>query len=639
MALFRVIPSFLFVISTAFAAQVPNNVPAGICEARLNPADLAAEVQVVERVFELLMAPRTELRRAVAGLETRTLVETARQIVILNSRFAAAGERSYKLPTKGLVFPRYILHAYSKDISEPLSMEFGLQPDESDIRVYNALSKDHILKRFSRYIAKFREGPKFKSYALSVPLKHELLFLLNAIARELTNRPSAERLAVQSDFAPVPEDILLRSTTREGGGGGFFIFQGPPLIFDNWFLNIYLDALYGFWGTNLHHAINQKYGRDGIPGEQIYTYVGYEEVSSSYADIEYLLRSLRPALGSTFVDIGSGYGRVALAMHRLRPDLQFTGYEIVPERFEASVKIAQENNLAARFRLDNVNRGVEAADYYYFYEPTSKESLQQLLKNLQRINERRKGGIRIIAKSATRTLLPALHEASWLEPETWITADDNVLYRVYAGLKPGTKKSAKWLRTVFSRKFIQATPIKDLRAIVAHALPEVPPQLVTDDVRKTLATRLALEIRLERDESMEIRGIFDRFFRKFPIKEHSYMAEFYFIWKTYLYPESDRDEFVHFARGPLPKTFYEDRIFAIRNSRWLHHAGGDIERLLRLPPSKDPEVLAAVQALVDEPGIHARLNNWFFNYELQDVLKLCRKWKIDCSALSARVHE
>src|SRR4051812_908888 len=61
----------------------------------------------------------------------------------------------------------------------------------------------------------------------------------------------------------------------------------------------------------------------GLPSKSLLT---------PYAEIRELLERLRPRAGSTLIDLGAAYGRMAFVVAAHFPEVRFVGYELVAER-------------------------------------------------------------------------------------------------------------------------------------------------------------------------------------------------------------------------------------------------------------------------------------------------------------------
>ena len=112
-----------------------------------------------------------------------------------------------------------------------------------------------------------------------------------------------------------------------------------------------------------------------------------------YLEIRSMLDALAPQDGSTVVDLGAGYGRMAWVIGAHYPAVRFVGYELVAERVQESLRCL------ARSSYSNVQM-IEAdlsapefqlpeADSYFMYDFGSRSAIDQVLRKLQNIATRR----------------------------------------------------------------------------------------------------------------------------------------------------------------------------------------------------------------------------------------------------------
>jgi uncharacterized protein len=106
-----------------------------------------------------------------------------------------------------------------------------------------------------------------------------------------------------------------------------------------------------------------------------------------YFEFQLALEHLKPKAGQTFVDLGSGMGRMGLYMGMLHPGVRFHGYEIVGERVQEGERAAKELGLqGVHFHEQNMadpNWKPVAADYYYAFNPVSDATFDKILLDLK----------------------------------------------------------------------------------------------------------------------------------------------------------------------------------------------------------------------------------------------------------------
>jgi hypothetical protein len=106
-----------------------------------------------------------------------------------------------------------------------------------------------------------------------------------------------------------------------------------------------------------------------------------------YFEFQLALEHLKPQAGQTFVDLGSGMGRMGLYMGIQHPGVKFHGYEIVAERVEEGAHAARALGLRdVHFHEQNMadpNWKPEAADMYYAFNPVSDATFDKILVDLK----------------------------------------------------------------------------------------------------------------------------------------------------------------------------------------------------------------------------------------------------------------
>jgi hypothetical protein len=174
----------------------------------------------------------------------------------------------------------------------------------------------------------------------------------------------------------------------------------------------------------MDEALGLDYGRDLAMkrdlrcAERLYEGAG-AGVQTSYATILVALDRLCLAPGALFIDLGSGYGRVGLALGLLRADVDFIGYEFVPHRVAVAEAAAERAGLAARVRfcaqdLADPAFVIPPADVYYLYDPFSRATYARVFARLREIGRGREIAVVVKGNGA-----PWFVEA--ISGEPWIT--------------------------------------------------------------------------------------------------------------------------------------------------------------------------------------------------------------------------
>jgi predicted RNA methylase len=118
-----------------------------------------------------------------------------------------------------------------------------------------------------------------------------------------------------------------------------------------------------------------------------------QSFQTPYAEFEEMFDLFPAEQGPlTWVDLGAGYGRLALCLHQLRPQDQFYGYELVQERVtEANRVLALQGS---RFQLVQKDLSdpqfvIPEADIYFIYDFGSRRDVEVVLEKLKTIAQRK----------------------------------------------------------------------------------------------------------------------------------------------------------------------------------------------------------------------------------------------------------
>jgi hypothetical protein len=155
-------------------------------------------------------------------------------------------------------------------------------------------------------------------------------------------------------------------------------------------------------------------------GERLYEGAGVG-VQSGYSTVLTALSHLKMEAGTRFIDLGSGYGRVGLAIGLLRPDIDFIGYEYVPHRVDISCKTTERMGLKShvRFHIQDLSLKdfkIPEAEIYYMYDPFSADTYGHVLSQLVEISKSKK--IVIVTKGNARSwLLEIARREGWSAPQ------------------------------------------------------------------------------------------------------------------------------------------------------------------------------------------------------------------------------
>lgn len=142
------------------------------------------------------------------------------------------------------------------------------------------------------------------------------------------------------------------------------------------------------WGRLLHN------------GSQSWVGLTPQQLQTTYNELWQMCDLLKPKGESTFVDLGAGYGRLALILQLFAPQVHFLGYEIVKERVEEGNRMFEllglkhasllEQDLSAQDFI------IPDADYYFMYDFGDSEHIRRILTQLEFVADRQP--IRVVVR-------------------------------------------------------------------------------------------------------------------------------------------------------------------------------------------------------------------------------------------------
>jgi protein-L-isoaspartate O-methyltransferase len=156
------------------------------------------------------------------------------------------------------------------------------------------------------------------------------------------------------------------------------------------------------WGKMLHE------------GSQSWIGLNPRQLLTPYNELRDMCELLQPKEGSTLVDLGAGYGRMAFVLDQMAPHCHFIGYEIVKERVDDSLRLFQQYALKnAEMHTQDITKvdfQLPVADYYLIYDYGTVEHIKKTLSQLQTIA--RKHPMKVIGRGRIRHYIN--NEHPWL---------------------------------------------------------------------------------------------------------------------------------------------------------------------------------------------------------------------------------
>jgi hypothetical protein len=141
------------------------------------------------------------------------------------------------------------------------------------------------------------------------------------------------------------------------------------------------DGNHKTWGHYLHQ------------GNQTWVGLDPQVLMTPYSELVHLCQLLKPKKGSHVVDLGAGYGRLALVLKHFCPGVRFTGYEYVLERVEEGSRVLNLHQcFEARLLVQDLtspNFQIPEADYYFLYDYGELLHIRKTLEQLADMDSRR----------------------------------------------------------------------------------------------------------------------------------------------------------------------------------------------------------------------------------------------------------
>ncbi|MCM2282875.1 MAG: methyltransferase domain-containing protein [Bdellovibrionaceae bacterium] len=148
------------------------------------------------------------------------------------------------------------------------------------------------------------------------------------------------------------------------------------------------DVWLGLRTEETEAEIQSRVSLDPIsPGEQHWIGLPVKALLTPYTELREIVERLRPRVEETVIDFGAGYGRMAFVLARHFPDVNFIGYEIVPERVRESLRCLHEQGYSRaqmwEADLSSSMLMAPAAEYYFIYDFGSRNAIEKVLQDLR----------------------------------------------------------------------------------------------------------------------------------------------------------------------------------------------------------------------------------------------------------------
>lgn len=163
-----------------------------------------------------------------------------------------------------------------------------------------------------------------------------------------------------------------------------------------------LDQMFGYNCEAIENHLLQIHQNEALADQNRQYWYGLElqSLQTPYSEIMAMVQVLNPQPGELWLDLGAAYGRLGLVLGLVRPEVQFKGYESVPQRvaegqriFE-SWKISPESLSCVDLAAENFQ--LPSADLYFVYDFGSRNDIYVVLEKLRQIAQSR--SVRVVAR-------------------------------------------------------------------------------------------------------------------------------------------------------------------------------------------------------------------------------------------------
>ncbi len=230
-----------------------------------------------------------------------------------------------------------------------------------------------------------------------------------------------------SDFRSIAESILT-DAEREELLKNIHFFYAPDSasyqsIQDH---SEYVDTILGFHINEIELNLKSTaqilqpdgnvstWGRQMHEGSQSWVGLNPRQLLTPYHELLEMCRLLNPKAGTTLIDLGAGYARMAFVLNQYEPLAKFIGYEIVEERVTESNRLLKHYELSDSVMiaqdLSSKSFSLPVADFYLLYDYGNVEHIKSTLNDLKNIAF--KHPIKVIGRGRMRGLIDNDH--AWL---------------------------------------------------------------------------------------------------------------------------------------------------------------------------------------------------------------------------------
>lgn len=112
-----------------------------------------------------------------------------------------------------------------------------------------------------------------------------------------------------------------------------------------------------------------------------------QSMQTPYSEILEMINVIQPKETDHWIDIGAAYGRVGVVLALMRPQMRFSGYEIVTERVVEANRIYRkwnfQNTIVYESDLADPKASIPSADLYFIYDFGSRKDADIVIEKLR----------------------------------------------------------------------------------------------------------------------------------------------------------------------------------------------------------------------------------------------------------------
>lgn len=152
-----------------------------------------------------------------------------------------------------------------------------------------------------------------------------------------------------------------------------------------------MDEYLGFQTEAIEEKLLTEQGAKTLESDvQAWIGLPVQAMQTPYTEIRQILSLLRPEPGSTVVDLGCAYGRMAHVVGRHCSQVHFVGYELIPERVIEGRRVLEKFNYPL-CRLETADLSATdftppPAEYYFIFDFGSRPAIEKILEDLKKIS-------------------------------------------------------------------------------------------------------------------------------------------------------------------------------------------------------------------------------------------------------------